>query len=150
MREIPMPEWSSRQLSSKSSGPWRLFFVGPEENPVVPVQDVIRTEYLTNPVSNRPVSSVSLTLPRRKFGPPPEPEFVDSYTVFKWRKEREQEQQKMVVRPYSSLSRRTVEEGPRLEYAPQRPWSMGRGRCPVAWHPRFEAKVRGLFREGIG
>jgi hypothetical protein len=150
VREIPIPDWDTRQMSSKASGPWRIFFRDTDNTPIIPTQPVIRSEYLTNPKTRAPVSTfaVSFARPPPRPAHPPAPEFIDSYMLLRWRREREQDHQQIFVRPQSSLSRppTAVAWGcPPAAAAERAPRSRSANRCPVAWHPRFARRVSRYF-----
>jgi hypothetical protein len=74
--------------------------------------------------------------------------------LFRWRREREQQQQQIFVRPHSSLSRpptATSWNGPpgaEAAAAAERtahPRSRSANRCPIAWHPRFAKRAARYF-----
>jgi hypothetical protein len=176
MRKIPIPQWEARTMTAKRSGPWALFFQGDSDKPLVNPEAITSTEFITNPKTNRPASTLTVTstLSRARTFPSvdPPPEFVDSYTLMRWERERDEANQSLFVRSTSSLSM----PSPRIPYSGLAPdfgvvrvlkpvvpnkssFDIGRiktgprrslnsaARFPVQWNPRFGRRVAGFWRD---
>jgi hypothetical protein len=173
-REIPIPQWDARSITAKRSGPWTVFFRGEDDRPIGNLASLTTTEYLTNPKTHHSSSTlkVSASLSRAKTLPigSTEPSFIDSYTLERRRREREEENQKLYITASASLSRpstmptssrrkpefdvvrvfvpdvpkRSSFEVSAIKTGP-RVRSSCRNRAPVEWNPRFGRRVTGFW-----
>jgi hypothetical protein len=108
MREIPIPQWPTRTITSKLSGQWAVFFQGEEDAPIVNPESCIGMEYITNPRTDRPASTCLNELAKLTATQRPRAETtlgrpLDSFTLHRMRRQKEADDQRLGVEGAATL-----------------------------------------------
>jgi hypothetical protein len=102
MRQIPIPQWSTRRMTSKLSGQWAVFFQDDEDAPLVNPESCINMEYITNPRTDRPASTCLTSLTKLAATQRPRADTslsrrIDSFTLHRMRLQKEADAQQLGI-----------------------------------------------------